>query len=60
MINERPKTPSTIDRRMYEIACSFPALKRKGVVDGSIPGISPDERGVGVKSLILTNFDRLI
>jgi hypothetical protein len=30
----------TPDRRLYEIACSFPALKNKGVQDGHIPGIT--------------------
>ena len=30
----------TIDERMFEIACSFPALQFKGVEDGKIPGIS--------------------
>ena len=31
---------STADQRLYEIACSFPALKYKGVEKGHIPGIS--------------------
>jgi hypothetical protein len=31
------------DRRLYEIACSFPALKNKGVQDGHIPGITPTD-----------------
>lgn len=30
----------TTDARMYEIACSFPALKRKSVADGGIIGIT--------------------
>jgi hypothetical protein len=34
---------SATDRRLYEIACSFPALKNKGVQDGRIPGISPND-----------------
>jgi hypothetical protein len=29
------------DRRLYEIACSFPALRQKGVEKGDIPGITP-------------------
>ncbi len=37
-----------IDERMYRIACSFPALRAKGVSEGEIPGITPtgfyDER----------------
>jgi hypothetical protein len=28
--------------RMYQIACSLPALRRKGVEQGDIPGIQPD------------------
>jgi len=28
---------------LYEIACSFPALKLKGVHQGGIPGIEADE-----------------
>lgn len=31
-----------VDQRMYRIACSLPALKRKGAVQGDIPGIRPD------------------
>jgi len=31
------------DERLYEIACSFPALKRKGVENGEIPGITPTD-----------------
>jgi len=31
-----------VDRRMYQIACSFPALRRKGAEQGDIPGIGPD------------------
>ena len=31
------------DRRLYQIACTFPALQRKGVEHGHIPGISPDD-----------------
>ena len=29
------------DRRLYEIACSFPVLRQKGVEKGRIPGITP-------------------
>jgi hypothetical protein len=32
----------TSDERLYQIACSFPALRRKGVEQGDIPGIRPD------------------
>ncbi len=32
-----------IDKIMFEIACSFPALQSKGVKDGDIPGIAPTE-----------------
>ena len=32
---------TTKDERLYKIACSFPALKRKGVEHGDIPGITP-------------------
>ena len=31
---------STTDRRLYEIACSFTALRQKGVDKGRIPGIT--------------------
>lgn len=31
----------TSDERLYQIICSFPALKRKGVEQGEIPGITP-------------------
>jgi hypothetical protein len=31
---------SAIDKRLYEIACSFPALQFKGVEKGDIPGIT--------------------
>jgi hypothetical protein len=34
------KVPST-DERLYHIACSFPALQKKGVEAGDIPGITP-------------------
>jgi hypothetical protein len=30
----------TTDQRLYQIACSLPALKYKGVKDGRIPGIT--------------------
>lgn len=43
MMKERTKPACTDDRRMFEIACSFPALKRKGVAEGRIPGITPDD-----------------
>jgi len=33
----------TVDQRLYQIACSFPALRRKGVEQGHIPGISPND-----------------
>ena len=42
-MREKTKPTCTDDRRIFEIACSFPALKKKGVADGSIPGISPEE-----------------
>ncbi len=32
----------TSDERLYQIACSFPALQFKGVEQGNIPGISKD------------------
>ena len=31
------------DERLFEIACSFPALQFKGVEKGNIPGISPND-----------------
>ena len=34
---------STVDQRLYKIACSFPALQRKGVEQGHIPGISAND-----------------
>ena len=46
--------PAT-DRRMFEIACSFPALKFKGVEDGHIPGIRPDDFHDGILSDYLYN-----
>ena len=45
----------TTDRRMFEIACSFPALKFKGVEEGRIPGIRPDDFHDGVLSDYLYN-----
>jgi hypothetical protein len=33
---------SSSDERLYQIACSFPALIHKGVATGNIPGITPD------------------
>jgi hypothetical protein len=40
---------------MFEIACSFPALKRKGVKEGRIPGIQPDDFHDGKLSEYLHN-----
>lgn len=34
---------SSKDQRLYQIACSFPALKCKGVEKGCIPGITPTD-----------------
>jgi hypothetical protein len=31
------------DQRLYEIACSIPALRHKGVDKGNIPGITPTD-----------------
>jgi hypothetical protein len=31
------------DQRLYEIACSFPALRQKGVEKSGIPGITPTD-----------------
>ena len=42
----------TPDERLYRIACSFPALARKGVAAGDIPGIRPD----GFYDLDLANY----
>jgi hypothetical protein len=33
----------TADQRLFEIACSFPALRHKGVEQGHIPGITPTD-----------------
>ncbi len=33
---------SAKEKRLYQIACSFPALQFKGVENGHIPGISKD------------------
>jgi hypothetical protein len=33
----------TADQRLFEIACSFPALRYKGVEQGHIPGITPTD-----------------
>ncbi len=30
----------SFDQQLYQIACSFPALRRKGVEQGHIPGIT--------------------
>ncbi len=45
----------TLDERMYEIACSFPALQFKGVEQGHIPGITPTEFHDGKLSEYLYN-----
>ncbi len=42
----------TSDERLYRIACSFPALQRKGVAAGDIPGIRSD----GFYDLDLANY----
>ena len=34
---------SSKDQRLYQIACSFPALQHKGVEKGYIPGITPTD-----------------
>ncbi len=34
---------SKTDERLYQIACSFPALRYKGVEQGNIPGITPTD-----------------
>ncbi len=34
---------SSTDERLYRIACSFPALRHKGVAKGNIPGITPTD-----------------
>ncbi len=34
---------SSVDEKLYQIACSFPALHRKGVEKGAIPGITPTD-----------------
>ena len=34
---------SATDERLYQIACSFPALRYKGVAKGDIPGITPTD-----------------
>ncbi len=31
----------TVDERIYQIACSFPVLRKKGLEDGDIPGLTP-------------------
>ena len=31
----------TVDERIYQIACSFPVLRKKGLDDGDIPGLTP-------------------
>jgi hypothetical protein len=36
-------TMASKDERLYEIACSFPALQHKGVEKGHIPGITPSD-----------------
>ncbi len=42
-------------KRMFEIACSFPALRHKGVEKGHIPGITPNEFHDGILSDYLYN-----
>ena len=54
-MTERKRPKVTTDRRMFEIACSFPALKFKGACDGHIPGIKPDEFHDGILSDYLYN-----
>jgi hypothetical protein len=34
---------ASTDERLYKIACSFPALKHKGVEKRDIPGITPSD-----------------
>jgi hypothetical protein len=34
---------SSKDQRLYQIACSFPALQHKGVEKGNIPGITAND-----------------
>jgi hypothetical protein len=38
--NRKTDRPTT--DRIHRIACTFPALIRKGVASGNIPGINPD------------------
>ncbi len=45
----------TTDEKIYEIACSFPALWFKGVSEGNIPGITPSEFHDGKLSEYLYN-----
>ncbi len=45
----------SIDKRMYEIACSIPALQFKGVKEGHIPGIMPTDFHDGKLSDYLYN-----
>ena len=41
VVREPDKSNPPTDK-IYRIACTFPALTRKGVAGGDIPGISPD------------------
>ena len=34
---------ASTDERFYEIACTFPALRKKGVHTGHVPGITPTD-----------------
>ena len=43
---------SSVDERLYRIACAFPALREKGVEAGRIPGISP----VGFSDAVLSDY----
>lgn len=31
-----------LERQFYDVACSFPTMRRKGVENGNVPGISKD------------------
>jgi hypothetical protein len=51
----------TADQRLFEIACSFPALRYKGVEQGHIPGITPTDfydldLGIAVKEKSVAPF----
>ncbi len=49
-MTERKRPVVTTDRRMFEIACSIPVLDLKGVKEGHIPGISPNDFHDGILS----------